>query len=128
MTQGVVRPAIGPNLIRKYDAELAPLDGIGLTDIEMDAALTLVLTHVGGVESMRLGLERERASLSDGEWWQMHERTLMPHWEGMDFPLAGRVGQASSEAAGGVLDLDLTYRFGIDRIIDGIELLLARRR
>lgn len=128
MTNAVVRPAIGPNLVRKYDSELAPLDGIGLTDVEMDAALTLVLTHVGGVESMRIGLERERAALSDGEWWQMHEGMLTPHWENMDFPLAARIGQASSEAAGGVLDLDLTYRFGLERIIDGIELLIARRK
>ncbi|MGD9739935.1 MAG: TetR/AcrR family transcriptional regulator [Bauldia sp.] len=128
MTQAVVRPAIGPNLIRKYDAELAPLDGIGLTDVEMDAALTLVLTHVGGVESMRIGLEHERVGLSDGEWWQAHEPALLQGWQSDRFPLAGRIGAAASEAAGGLIDLDLTYGFGLDRIIDGIELLLVRRR
>jgi AcrR family transcriptional regulator len=44
MTGG--RPVLGPNASLKYEAELRPLDGIGLSDLEMDAVLTLVLTHV----------------------------------------------------------------------------------
>src|SRR4051812_49349985 len=43
------RPPLGPNAIAKYDLELRVLDGIGLTDVEMDAAITLVHTHVEGV-------------------------------------------------------------------------------
>ena len=34
------RPVLGPNINRKYEAELRPLDGIGLTDIDMDSVLT----------------------------------------------------------------------------------------
>ena len=42
------RPAIGPHASLKYEAELRPLDKLGLSDVEMDATLTLVLTHVEG--------------------------------------------------------------------------------
>ena len=43
------RPVLGPNISRKYEAELRPLDGIGLSDLEMDSVLTLVLVHVEGL-------------------------------------------------------------------------------
>jgi hypothetical protein len=42
------RPGLGPNASLKYEAELHPLDGLRLTDVEMDATLTLILTHVEG--------------------------------------------------------------------------------
>ncbi|WP_280204011.1 TetR/AcrR family transcriptional regulator, partial [Nocardia farcinica] len=42
------RPVPGPHSIAKYEAELRPLDGLGHGDVEMDAVLTLVLTHVQG--------------------------------------------------------------------------------
>ena len=35
------RPAIGPHASLKYEAELRPLDKLGLSDVEMDATLTL---------------------------------------------------------------------------------------
>src|SRR6266513_6308810 len=40
------RPPLGPGLMAKYEHELAALDGIGLDDIQMDAALTHLLTFV----------------------------------------------------------------------------------
>jgi AcrR family transcriptional regulator len=41
-----VRPPLGPGLMAKYEHELAAFEGLGLDDIQMDAALTLVLTFV----------------------------------------------------------------------------------
>ena len=40
------RPPLGPGLMAKYEHELSALDGLGLTDIQMDAALTHLLTFV----------------------------------------------------------------------------------
>src|SRR5436305_2427108 len=36
------RPPLGPNAIAKYDLELRVVDGVGLTDVQMDATITLV--------------------------------------------------------------------------------------
>ena len=36
----MVRPVLGPNVIARYDHELQAIDGIGLTDVEMDAVVT----------------------------------------------------------------------------------------
>src|SRR5712691_8577005 len=43
------RSVLGPHAAIKYEAELRPLDKLGLSDVEMDAVLTLVLTHVEGI-------------------------------------------------------------------------------
>ena len=53
---------LGPNINRKYEAELGPLDGIGLTDIEMDSVLTLVLMHVEGLARWQVSLLADPAS------------------------------------------------------------------
>jgi AcrR family transcriptional regulator len=41
-----VRPALGPGLLSKYERELSAFDGIGLTDLEMDAGLAHLLGMV----------------------------------------------------------------------------------
>lgn len=123
------RPALGPNTIRKYDAELGPLDGIGLTFVEMNEALSLLLNHVTGVARIEWQLEQERRAtgLSDAEWWARHEPLMTEATALMPYQLAGRVGQAAAEAANGLYDPKLAFTFGLDRIIDGIGVLVAKR-
>ncbi|MCW5719134.1 MAG: TetR/AcrR family transcriptional regulator C-terminal domain-containing protein [Bauldia sp.] len=123
------RPALGPNTVRKYDLELGPLEGIGLTFVEMNEALSLVLNHVAGVARIawQLAEERKRTGLSDADWWAQHEPVMAAATELMPYQLASRVGQAASEAANGLYDPKLAFEFGVDRIIDGIGVLVARR-
>ncbi|MFD0592833.1 TetR/AcrR family transcriptional regulator [Catellatospora coxensis] len=72
------RPTLGPNAVLKYEAELRVLDGIGLTDLQMDSVLTLVLTHVEGVARSHAGLVRAQreSGLDEQEWW----RATAPSW------------------------------------------------
>ncbi len=123
------RPALGPNTVRKYDLELGPLEGIGLTFVEMNAALSLVLNHVAAVARIawQLAGERRRTGLSDADWWAQHEPVMAAATELMPYDLASRVGRAASEAADGLYDPKLAFDFGLDRIIDGIGVLVARR-
>ncbi|GAA1822830.1 TetR/AcrR family transcriptional regulator [Luedemannella flava] len=120
-----VRPAFGPNAFLKYEAELRPIDGIGMSDVEMDSALTLVLNHVQGLARLAASLEQARRESSDGEWWQTQAPLLEKFSRGMDLPVAGRVGQASSEFYDGVADPQHALTFGLARILDGIERLIA---
>ena len=76
------RPSLGPHAIAKYERELSVIDGIGLTDIEMDAVITLVHTHVEGVARRRIEADRavrrrieadravRRTGISDEQSWQ----------------------------------------------------------
>lgn len=44
----VSRPPLGPGVMAKYEYELSAIEGIGLTDVEMDAAVALVNGYVHG--------------------------------------------------------------------------------
>jgi AcrR family transcriptional regulator len=126
-----MRTALGPNITLKYEAELRPLDGLGLTDVEMDSALTLVLTHVQG--TARAGAEQLRlqrdSGLTDEEWWRQISPTLATVMAGANtqFPTAGRVGTAVGEHFQSVLDPAHALSFGLGRILDGVALLIESR-
>ena len=56
------RPPLGPNVIAKYDRELRAVDGIGLTEVEMDSVLALVLEHVQARRGVRWRWPRRRSA------------------------------------------------------------------
>ncbi len=123
------RPVLGPHTTLKYEAELRPLDGLGLTDVEMDSALTLVLTHVTGTARALAGVARARteSGMTDAEWWLAHAPVLTTLVDPTMFPVAGRVGSASSEQYNAAGDPVHAFTFGLDRILDGVATLIATR-
>jgi AcrR family transcriptional regulator len=125
-----VRPPLGPNVIAKYDAELRALEGIGLSDVEMDSVLTLVLGFVHGQARAALDatLVEQRSGLTDEAWWRAQEPVLGEVFDPGRFPVAARVGAASSEAYRGVSDPGHAFEFGLTRVLDGIEALVRSRR
>lgn len=127
-----VRTALGPNITLKYEAELRPLDGLGLTDVEMDSTLALLVTHVQG--TARAAAEHLRTQrdtgLSDQEWWLTTGPLLDRYMAGLAdrFPVAGRVGTAAGEQHQAAMDAAHALRFGLDRILDGVALLIEERK
>ncbi|RYG37940.1 TetR/AcrR family transcriptional regulator [bacterium] len=124
------RPPIGPNLVRKYEAELRPFDGLGLNDVEIDSVLVTILMHVDGVARTQASIAKDRSEtgLSDDQWWLAHEPILARAIDPDQFPTASRVGKASSIAYEGVFSPTHALEFGLERILDGIELLLTKPR
>ncbi|GAA1602757.1 TetR/AcrR family transcriptional regulator [Kribbella hippodromi] len=124
-----MRTALGPNITRKYETELRPLDGLGLTDVEMDSALSLVLTHVQGIA--RAGAEQLRtqrdSGLTDEEWWRQISPTLTTVMSGTHFPTAGRVGTAVGEHFQSALDPTHHLTFGLTTILNGLSQLIEQR-
>lgn len=123
------RPPLGPGVIAKYDRELRVVDGIGLSEVEMDSVLALVLEHAQG--AARRSVEAERAERSTGktdyEWWLANEPLLEKVFDPERYPTAARVGPASSEAYQAAYDPDYAFEFGLERILDGIEVLIGER-
>ncbi|MCA9880862.1 MAG: TetR/AcrR family transcriptional regulator C-terminal domain-containing protein [Thermomicrobiales bacterium] len=124
------RPVMGPHVSRNYEAELRPLDGIGLSDIEMDDTLALVLSHVSSTARTRLLQRSDQAESgqSDLEWWVTTAPLLEAAMSGQHFPVAARVGQAAGVAHQAVTDPDHALAFGLARILDGVEALIASRQ
>jgi AcrR family transcriptional regulator len=124
-----VRPALGPNVLAKYDEELRAVDGIGLTDVEMDSVLTLVLQHA--VSSARLLVEaaevQSRTGMTDEEWWAAHAPLLEKVYDGDRHPVAARVGAAAGEAYQAAVSPEHAFEFGLARVLDGIAALVESR-
>jgi len=125
----LARSPMGPYEIQKNEVELAVLEDIGLSDFEMDQTLAAVLNQAAHAAALESGLlaEREKTGLGDLEWWReampQLERVVDPH----QFPLAARVGQAATAARQGEFWGEQAFRFGLERLLDGIEALVVAR-
>ena len=122
------RPVLGPQINRKYEAELRPLDGIGLTDVEMDSVLTVVLTYVEGLARWQVGLlaTRDTSGQSDVDWWSSMEPALAGLMDPAGFPLGSRVGRAAGDYHQSVGDPIHELDFGLGLILDGVARLVDR--
>lgn len=122
------RPVLGPNTMRAYDMALSAFDNLGLDEIEMDQSLTLVANYVHGAvrDAARSRMVKQLTGMSDDEWWHRIE----PFLATLDFsayPVAQRVGPVVGELYG-LGDPDRAFAFGLARILDGLELLIASKR
>jgi AcrR family transcriptional regulator len=117
------RPPQGPGVIAKYDAELRTIEGIGLTDVEMDSALALVLGYVRDTTASLLEWTTmsERTEQSDDEWWATIAPLLDRVLDRERYSLAVRVGTSATEHYKGVHDPEHAFEFGLQRVLDGIE-------
>jgi AcrR family transcriptional regulator len=122
----VSRPVTGPHVMDRYERDLAIVDGIGLDDLEMNATIELIHQHVTGAAERLRGIHQDAAAsgMTDDEWWYSVLPTLTQVLAGRNYPLTARVGEAI-----GAPHQDTSYllRFGVTRILDGIEALVARR-
>jgi AcrR family transcriptional regulator len=126
---GTSRPPLGPNVVDKYETELTPLDGIGLTDIEMDSTLQLVLSHVEATARQSVGaVEAVNSSgMTDEEWWNASAPVLARFTDDSRSPIGSRVGQAFGEEHGAASAPEHNLEFGLARILDGVESLIRSR-
>ncbi|MEU7907892.1 TetR/AcrR family transcriptional regulator [Actinoplanes sp. NPDC049118] len=124
------RPPQGPGVIGKYDAELRTLEGIGLTDVEMDSALTLVLGYVRDATANLLEWTTmsERTGQSDDEWWAELAPLLDRVLDRERYSLAVRVGTSAARYYEGLHDPEHAFEFGLQRVLDGIESFVTAAR
>lgn len=124
------RPPLGPRVTAKYDYELRAVDGIGLTDLEMDQVITLVTGYVHG--AVRGAVEADQAArrtgLTDEQWWRAHAPYLEKVLDPGRFPLAARVGTTAGQEYQAAADPARAFEFGLARILDGVEVLVRARQ
>ena len=123
------RPPLGPGLMAKYEHELSAFDGVGLDDVETDSALTYLLGFVQA--SARAAADgraaTERSAQTDQEWWAASGPALAMIVDPAAFPHATRIGAAAGAALGGAVNSEHAYAFGLERVLDGLGVLIERR-
>ncbi len=114
------RPVLGPNTFRSADVALSAIEGLGLTDLEMDRVMTLVLDYVHGAvrNAAREKRVKDLTGMTDEEWWHR----VAPFLETLDFapyPVLSRVGKTAGETYG-AHDPEGAFAFGLERVLDGL--------
>lgn len=122
------RPPLGPGVIAKYEHELSAFDGTGLSDVNIDAALSHLLGFVHG--HCRAAHDNARATtdsaMSDADWWAANQPILARAFDERAFPRAVRIGAAAGAAQGSAWDPEQAWTFGLARTLDGLGVLIER--
>jgi AcrR family transcriptional regulator len=97
-------PPAGPNRMRKFELELRAVDGLDLSEVQMDLLITLVNGFVRGmVGSVRQQVPAEQLDL---------------------FPTAARVTPLATAELRGTDAAERSFEFGLERLLDGIGVLI----
>jgi len=124
-----VRPPLGPGLMAKYDRELRALDGLGLQDVQIDAALTFLLGFVrwSALAEIEGQLAARDSQMNDTQWWEANAPLLARVLDATAYPTAARVGTAAGAAYGAAYNPDYAYEFGLQRALDGLEAIVPMK-
>ena len=123
------RPPLGPNVSDRWEWSLRAIEGLGLSDLDMDQVITLVTGFVAGPARAYVDAERlhRTSTESDEEWWARNAPVLEQIMDPSRYPISGRVGTAAGEEYGAAADPARAFEFGLARLIDGIEAYVAER-
>jgi len=124
------RPVLGPNLIAKYDYELRAVDGLGLTDVEMDMTIAMLgdLVHGAVRAAIAKAQAEQHTGQNDDEWWATFQPLLEKVFDPSKYPTATRVGAAAGEEFQAASAPERTFEFGLERLLDGVAALIGSRR
>jgi AcrR family transcriptional regulator len=112
------RPLPGPNHMRKYEIELRAVDGMGLSEVQMDRLVTLIDGFVRGAVG---GPPRPAGAAGGGP--AIADPYAQQLLDPDRFPTAARVAQAR-EALPEAVASERSFEFGLERLLDGIGILM----
>jgi AcrR family transcriptional regulator len=119
------RPPLGPHLMRKYELELRAVDGLGLSEVQMDLLVTLINGFVRGAFG---GARETAADQAGGTTARQWRETTAPYatqiFDPDRFPTAARVGPTAVEELQAAGAPERSFEFGLERLLDGIGVLI----
>lgn len=115
----VRHPLPGPNRMRKYEIELRAVDGMGLSEVQMELLVTLVDGFVRGAVA---GTTRTAGPRPGGPAAveAYAQQVLAPE----RFPTAARVAPVAGQHLPSEVAPGRAFEFGLERLLDGIGVLM----
>lgn len=125
----LARPWIGPHAMNRFEWQLAGLEGLGFTDLEMDNIVTTVTSIAQSSARTSLGSQdaKARSGITDAQWWQINAPVLDQFVRVEEYPLATRVGHTAGQEYNAVSSPQQAMEFALDRVFDGLELMRNSR-
>lgn len=123
------RPVLGPMAMAKYERELRAVADLSLTESEMDSVVSLVLSHAEGAarRSVEAAQAVQGTGMTDEQWWTARAPFLSSIVDANRYPTAARVGTAVGAAQRTAFDPARAFEFGLQRVLDGIGVLIRDR-
>ncbi|WP_327729060.1 TetR/AcrR family transcriptional regulator [Streptomyces sp. NBC_00487] len=117
------RPVLGPSALDGMEKVLSRIKSMGLTDPELISVIIALDGYVVGAARTQLYQQEaeHRSGLTDAEFWQAQAPVLEELMASGRYPL---LSSLSEDAFG--TDFD-HFEFGLQRLLDGLETLVARR-
>lgn len=118
----ITRGLMGPNQTAVIDALLRTIADIGLTNGQRMAVVGLVVSYVQGRARQLADDVRaeQRSGLSGERFWHDFAPLLDEHLDAARFPELTRVWRDDE------LDWEDEFEFGLERVLDGIEVFVRR--
>lgn len=119
------RPLLGPNALLGFEMYMTGLADTGLTDQEKVAVISTVDAYTVGLCRYHIfSLQaEERTGMSDEEFWAAQEPVLIKAMETGNYPTLSRLSDDAFAQS-----YEQTFEFGLQRILDGIAVLIDDRR
>lgn len=127
---GMHRPPLGPHILAAAERALAAIDGLGLTELEMDLLTSAIGDYVRG--AIRAALDARdvvhATGMSDEQWWALNQPLLKDKVDPASFPMIIRIGEAYQAAQIPPPDPERNFEFGLQLMLDGVARFIDRRR
>ncbi|MFX4295195.1 TetR/AcrR family transcriptional regulator [Streptomyces bohaiensis] len=123
------RPSLGPHVLDWYERALHAVDGVGLTEVEMDSVVDLVTHYVHGASRSAIAAADvdNRTGMTDDQWWGAVAPLLDEVWPAGRYPVSDRVGPVVGELHGARIPPEQSFAFGLERLLDGVAVLIEGR-
>jgi AcrR family transcriptional regulator len=124
------RPPLGPNVLARVESMLHAIDGLGLTETEMDQLISLVGDYVRGAVRAALDAREieQQTGMTDEQWWSMNTPLLQGLVDPARYPTTVKIGEAYKSGRMAPPDHERNFEFGLQRVLDGVEVFIAGRR
>ncbi|MBC2904594.1 TetR/AcrR family transcriptional regulator [Streptomyces cupreus] len=118
------RPILGPSALDGMEKVLARIKPMGLSDVETVSAIIMIDGYVVGAARTQLYQQEaeRRTGLTDAEFWQAQAPMLEKVMTSGRYPLLASLDE---NTWGSGFD---HFEFGLQRLLDGLEVFVARRR
>ena len=127
---GAHRPPLGPNILSRVESTLSAIDGLGLTEMEMDQLTSLVGDYVRGAVRAALDAREveQQTGMTDEQWWAMNTPLLEGLVDPARYPTTVKIGEAYKSGRMTPPDHERNFEFGLQRVLDGVAAFIESRR
>ncbi len=118
------RPLLGPNSLRGFDIALSCLDGLGLTGQEKVSVIVTMDAYITGIARVYILHQQaaEESGITDEEFWAAQSPIIETAMHTGCYPHVFQLDEDSF-----ALPYDESMRFGLARLLDGLETFLETR-